>query len=756
MAKGSEKTTDALVAEKLPSLREYPAKPNVESNGIIWFAGDSYKDTNYKWLAEKFKYASKSQSGKDRGTPDFMVVKQSKNTIVVIENKREIDKHSRFNDVQDYKQYGYGSAKETQNYAIDGAVWYATFLNSEYDVVAVAVSGDRVEDSRVTSFVLPKNGKLADIELLEDMTIKECLVSIDDYITTFNRRLGRDKTDEDIKRLLRRYTLSCANFLRANGIEDNDKAGFVSALILALTNKQSTLYTMIKRDVDCARLIASRKIQKKDIDNINDSLGNDAVDIVKYALYGKGEKGRYGYVKGVFDIDDIPKGKRLSLEKYYNHLLDIDNLLTEPRDRPDEFRYGTNVLSACLYSLFLNVTELLDNRTSIDIMGEFYTTFLRFTKGNAKEKGIVLTPKHITDLFCDIAEYYGEKLTEKTKVIDICCGTGAFLIAALNRIKENIYKSNTTDAQKEKRYKKARENSLIGIENNSSMYSLAYANMRFHGDGKANLFNCSCLLSDSYASTDSKGLTYNKRCEEIRLADALSDYGDIDFAFINPPYSLDKKKSTSQVIYPPNLHILLGVSEGDSIVNEILIQKGIDELDFVASMLHYLKIGGIGIAIVPMSCAGNSKKAKSLRAEILKYHTLLACMTMPNQLFFDSHVGVATCIMVFKAHIPHDINKAVFLSRWKSDGFKVIPHNGRKETEQWGIIRKQWIEQLNGTAPFDDKIWLKKKINITDEALAEAYVKTDYSKLTDADFERTLKKYALFKYMDENGLLEEV
>jgi type I restriction enzyme M protein len=38
--------------------------------------------------------------------------------------------------------------------------------------------------------------------------------------------------------------------------------------------------------------------------------------------------------------------------------------------------------------------------------------------------------------------------------------------------------------------------------------------------------------------------------------------------------------------------------------------------------------------------------------------------------------------------------------------------------------------------------------------LPEAYIKTDYSKLTDKDFEKTLKKYALYKYMEENGLLE--
>ena len=49
-------------------------------------------------------------------------------------------------------------------------------------------------------------------------------------------------TEEAVRKELRRYTLDCANFLRSNGIEDNSKAGFVSAIILGLTNKESELY----------------------------------------------------------------------------------------------------------------------------------------------------------------------------------------------------------------------------------------------------------------------------------------------------------------------------------------------------------------------------------------------------------------------------------------------------------------------------------------------------------------------------------
>lgn len=131
-------------------------------------------------------------------------------------------------------------------------------------------------------------------------------------------------------------------------------------------------------------------------------------------------------------------------------------------------------------------------------------------------------------------------MTENTKVIDICCGTGAFLISALARIKENIYTQRISETEKSNKYSLAQENSLIGVEKDPSMYALAYANMRFHGDGKSNLFNCSSLLVDSYAPVDDSGKTYLED-KKIPLHEALASFGRIDIAMINPPYSLDKR-----------------------------------------------------------------------------------------------------------------------------------------------------------------------------------------------------------------------
>ena len=788
MAKLSEETTKGIVSDILKEIEGYPSKQDLTVDGITWHKEDSYKGTTNDWLRKTFAKASKKQTHKSKGTPDFIVTKENSNIIIVIECKGDSNNHSVYEDPNDYILNGYGTPNETENYAINGALWYATFLNDKFDVIAIGISGQIRENCRISSFVLPKGADINEIKLLEDGYL-DSITSISQYSNDIDVVLERfASTEAEVKKELRRYTLSCANFLRSNGIEDNSKAGFVSAIILGLTNKESKLYKDTKAAIDAKKASKSKTI-------LSDPLQKNSVKMLKASLYGDGNEYDDDYLRGIWDIDKIPKGKRTALKKFYDSLLAKDELIRAPKGESKDFLDGDTVLSRCIFSLHENVIEVLEKYSGIDVMGEFYTTFLRFTKGNAKEKGIVLTPKHITDLFCDIAEYYSDKkFNEKTKIIDICCGTGAFLIASLSRIKKNISSETISESEKQTKYSYAQENSLIGVERDPSMYALAYANMRFHGDGKSNLFNCSSLLIDSYAPVDDSGKTYLSN-NKIPLHEALKSFGEIDIAMINPPYSLDKKDNSSIREYvvvkkrkeledklkkvgkqlkeskkkavdndkiknleieKRKLELELNNTEQEldkEGLREIIISKGQDELDFVISMLHYLKVGGIGIAIVPMSCAGNS--GTKLRTELLKHHTLLACMTMPGNLFFDSHVGTATCIMVFKAHIKHDENKSVFFARWQDDGFKVIPHNGRKDSGNWNVIKENWIDQIDGTAKSDDYVWLKRKIKISDEALAEAYIKTDYSKLSNSDFEITLKKYSLYKYMEENSLLEE-
>lgn len=61
-----------------------------------------------------------------------------------------------------------------------------------------------------------------------------------------------------------------------------------------------------------------------------------------------------------------------------------------------------------------------------DILGHFYGEFLKYTGGDKKALGIVLTPRHITELFALIAN-----VNKKSTVLDICAGTGGFLVSAM-------------------------------------------------------------------------------------------------------------------------------------------------------------------------------------------------------------------------------------------------------------------------------------------------------------------------------------
>lgn len=67
--------------------------------------------------------------------------------------------------------------------------------------------------------------------------------------------------------------------------------------------------------------------------------------------------------------------------------------------------------------------------SSEDYLGRFYGEFMSYSGGDGQALGIVLTPKHITDLFCDLADIQPEDV-----VLDPCAGTGGFLISAMHHM----------------------------------------------------------------------------------------------------------------------------------------------------------------------------------------------------------------------------------------------------------------------------------------------------------------------------------
>lgn len=241
--------------------------------------------------------------------------------------------------------------------------------------------------------------------------------------------------------------------------------------------------------------------------------------------------------------------------------------------------------------------------------------------------------------------------------------------------------------------KAIKKKQICGVEMRPAMYAYACSNMRFRGDGKSNIYNGDCFLHST--------LIKNNHHPTV--------------SFLNPPYDVG---CDGQMKF---------------------IEHALDTLD--------PKVYGRVVAIVQMSCAiKDDKDLKKVKSRILTKHHLKAVLSMPDDLFYP--IGVVTCIMVFEANKPNAGRKTWF-GYFKDDGFEKRKHLGRIDARnRYANIRKRWLnayfnnEQIAGLS-------VSKEVGVDDEWCAEAYMETDYSTLSEVEFERKLKEYVAFKFLNE-------
>jgi type I restriction enzyme M protein len=102
--------------------------------------------------------------------------------------------------------------------------------------------------------------------------------------------------------------------------------------------------------------------------------------------------------------------------------------------------------------------------------------------------------------------------------------------------------------------------------------------------------------------------------------------------------------------------------------------------------------------------------------------------------------------MVFRAGEKHDGKKTWF---WycKDDGFEKRKHKGRVDIRnKWKAIKKSWVDAYHNSDEISG-LSVKAVVWAEDEWCAEAYMETDYSTLTDIDFEKKMNDYIAFKFL---------
>lgn len=582
--------------------------------------------SSIKRVQELLKGESKGK-GRGNGYPEFILSFPTNSSyIIVIECKAKTIDHQSVN------------RNNAVKYAVDGVLHYARALSQEYNVIAIAVSGQNNTELLVSHFYWKKGS-----DNYSELDDKE-LLAIDDYMQVFDDQFFiSDFYTRDIAYKAQYLNEEFNNFT----IPEYKRCTMISAMLLALISpKFQTEY---------------------ESETSNLSLGQSLLAAIDY----------------VFDAEaDMVRNKTVLMREFetiLNEPIFTQKQIKNKKAKKEEASLA--VLKEFITYLRKYVYPLISHSNiGYDVLGRFYIEFIRYAASEQKS-GLVLTPAHITELFCDLGE-----LSLNDIVYDPCCGTGGFLVAAMQKMFK-LAGNNT------KLREHIRKHQLCGCELRSDIFSYACSSMRFRGDGKSNIYNGSCF----------------------NYARSISDNHKPTISFLNPPYDVG---TTGQ-------------------------------LEFIEHSLSVINPQSYGrvVAIVQMSCATKSESDLiAVKERILAQHHLKAVISMPDDLFYP--VGVVTCIMVFEANKPNRGRKTWF-GYFKDDGFEKRKYIGRIDVRDRYTALKERLLSAYRNFDEIPGLSVRKEVTAKEEWCAEAYMETDYSTLTRSDFDRKLREYCAFKLLSQ-------
>ncbi|MDI6757013.1 MAG: methyltransferase, partial [Endomicrobiia bacterium] len=161
------------------------------------------------------KTASKNGNGK--GRPEFLVTFScNSDLIIVVECKAEITRHES------------PTKDKFSEYAVDGALLYASYLSKEFDVLAIGVSGQTKQQLKVSHFLQLKNERKA-VPIFGSK-----LLSGNDYLEGYLS--SPDKLRQDFDKLLD-FTKQLNVALHSYKILESQRSLLISCVLIALENK---------------------------------------------------------------------------------------------------------------------------------------------------------------------------------------------------------------------------------------------------------------------------------------------------------------------------------------------------------------------------------------------------------------------------------------------------------------------------------------------------------------------------------------
>ncbi|PID90732.1 MAG: SAM-dependent methyltransferase [Bacteroidetes bacterium] len=600
----------------------------------------SAQGCNIREVEEALKTASKAGTGR-QGYPEFCGLVRG-DFLIVIEDKADIVQHL----LQDATGGIDQGLSAVQGYAMNGALFYGLHLQRHTGykkIFALGISGTE-KRHRISPIFVREDGSYQILPELSTL-ISFSDQNIQEYYEreVLGQRTDGEKTTAEILREAQQLHEDLRNY---GSIQDKDKPLIVSGILLALREMESGGFSIAMLTGDQQGRTDGQKLY----DAIEANLRRARV---------------------------APQTKLELVLQQFTVIRDtkVINLVNTTLGKTP-LRHFTEFIYDSIYMSIRYV------QSAEDYVGRFYGEFMSYSGCDGQSLGIILTPKHITELFCQLA-----RLQPTDTVLDPCCGTAGFLIAAMHHM--------LLQAENDTERKEIRQDRLHGIELQPHMFTIATTNMILRGDGKSNLIN------DDF---------FRQESDQLQLQ-------GYSVGMMNPPYAQGSKQN-------PTLY----------------------EISFTEHLLDSICPGGRGLVILPQSSmTGKTREERAIKANILKKHTLEGVITLNRDTFYG--VGTNPCIAIFTAGEPHNFKeKQCRFINFEDDGYRVAKHVGLVETSAAKDRQQYLLDVWEGRqTQYESRFCVETTIEAGDEWLHAFYYFNDEIP-SEEDFRRTMADYLTFKF----------
>ncbi len=354
---------------------------------------------------------AKKLSNKGKGMPDLIYFNDETKLLILTELKKDVRLHTSNN---------LGKIKNPKKFAVDGVLHYSSFFK-EYNVFSIAISGE-FNNYLIDQYFKPSG------EINQKHIPAKRILNESDYenIIIDNSTQGRIN---DLSQVLDKIN----ELMNREKIETSKRTIILGAIIFSLTH-----FSQIKTDIE--------------------KIGVDTDDIVSALTRSIERK-----MKKV-----LPLNKRTSNSKIIKRFCNLISSYTMNE------KVWKQIISKVAEQL-MPIINKMKKTTYHDFSGDMYRVLLRYTAGDGKVLGQILTPKHVANLMIDLIE-----LKRGDSVIDPACGTGIFLVNSMNRL--------ISFARNEKEINEIKSQKIFGIEISLEMFFLTLVNMLINDDGKTNIY----------------------------------------------------------------------------------------------------------------------------------------------------------------------------------------------------------------------------------------------------------------------------